>query len=808
MLGALLALAGYYATGFSFDASSDTLVVRGDPDLATYLRVAETFGGDEFLLLTFTPDEGEALSRDNLDTLAALESDLAEVEGVSDVFSVLDAPLLQSPPVPLGELADGYRTLASPGVDLALAERELTRSPMFRNLLITEDGATTALRIDLALDSELAQVDRERAALRARQRELQGRDQALPPAERARLSELEEAHERLRDHYVTRRDAVIDSVRGIRDRYQSFGDLRLGGVPMIAADMVAFVKSDLVLFGTTVLVLMMVVLYGFFRRVRWVVLPLVTSALTLLVTVGLLGAIDKPATVVSSNFISLLAIITISLTIHLIVRYRELLVREPGLSGRELVRETVRSKFAPCLYNALTTMAAFGSLMVSRIVPVEDFGLMMVLGIAAGFVATFSFFPAVLMLLGVAHPSHTASRELALTRVMGEWARWRYAGVTVAGLACAGAAAYGITQVSLDNRFLEYFQADSEIHQGLEFIDRRLGGTVPLDVVLQFEPYEPVSQEDDFFAMGQDETFPERYWFTRTKLDRVLAMHRYLEQRPELGKVLSVSSLDLVSRQLTDGQPLSSAEIAGVLGALPENLRDDVIAPYADPSSGQLRLNARIIESGAAFDRAELVRDIRTFAVAELGFEPDEVEVTGMAVMFDNMLKQLYDSQIDTLGYVLLAAAVMFLVLLRSVRFAVLGVVPNVIAAASVIAVMGYTGIPLDVMTITIAAISVGIGVDNAIHYLHRYSQERRHGKDVRLAVAWSHATVGRAMYFTTVTVAVGFSVLVLSNFVPTVHFGVLTAAAMVLALVANLLLLPSLLVLFLGPRRARALSR
>jgi len=803
LLALLMLVAGFYATRFSFDASSDTLVVQGDPELATYLRVSEQFGGDEFLLMTFRPDEADALTPENLDTLGRLEADLEALDGVSDVFSILDAPLLQSPPVSLGELSAGeYRTLGSPDVNRQMARDELTASPLFRNLLITDDAETSALRIGLALDGELLAVDRERAALRNRQRQLQAEDNSLSAEQLARLETLEARHDALREDYVAAREDMIAEVRDIRDAYRQYGTLHVGGVPMIAADMVTFVKNDLALFGTSVVVLIMVVLFVFFRSWRWTVLPVLTSAVTVLFTIGVLGAAEKPATVVSSNFVALLAIITISLTIHLIVRHRELAFRDPDLASSALVRETMVSKFAPCLYNALTTMAAFGSLMASRIVPVEDFGFMMVLGIGIGLLVTFSFFPAVLLLMPPTKPVPEQRGEFLLTRKMSEWARWHDVSIVVIALVCAVAAVVGISRVSLDNRFLEYFQEDTDIYQGMYFVDRNLGGTIPFDVVLRFEPYEAL-EEDDPFAIGVAESYAERYWFTRDKLDRVLAMHRYLQGREMVGKVLSVASLDLVARQLTDGEPLSSAEIAGVLGAVPEDLRRDLIAPYALPETGQMRLSGRIRESGPAFDRSELEREIERFAVEELGFPPEDVVVTGVMIMFDNMLNQLFDSQVDTLAYVLLAALVMFLVLLRSLVYATLGVIPNVLAAGAVIAVMGYAGIPLDMMTITIAAISVGIGVDDAIHYLHRFREERTGQGDVRLAVAWTHATIGRAMYFTSITIMVGFSVLMLSNFVPTQMFGLLTAVAMALALLANLSLLPALLVLFLGaPRR------
>jgi predicted RND superfamily exporter protein len=801
-------IAGVYMQRFSFDASSDTLVVEGDPDLAAYLDVSATFKGDDFLVLTFSPLEGEALSQNNLDILRALVERLRQIEHVAGTFSVLDVPLLRSPPVPLAELAEGFKTLDHPEVDLALAKDELRNSPLFKELLITSDGRTTAIRIDIEPDEALVDVEYRRAELKAL---------ASPTPQQAFAREqVEEEHRLARKAYLDRRDRMIADIRDARGEFSDIGVLYLGGVPMIAADMIAFVKGDLLIFGGSVLGLLMACLYGFFRSLRWVVLPVVGSALTILLTTGFLGFYGKPATVISSNFVSLLAIITISLNIHLIVRYRELYHLDPSAGVRDLVRQTMLSKFAPCLYNTLTTIAAFGSLMASSIVPVEDFGWMMCLGILIGFVLTFFFFPCVLLQLPLGNPGITLNEELAVTRVLSHNARWRPVVVVLVGLALSVVAFFGVSRVYLDNRFIDYFKADTEINAGMRFIDESLGGTVPFDVVLTFPAYEPLTgesvfgdEDDDFgddfgddFSDGTEDAFPERYWFTRDKLDRVTHVHRYMESRPEIGKVMSLTTMEDLAKEFTEGESLSSLEIAGILGLLPPHLLPELISPYAHPETGRLRINARVIESGSSFDRDELVGDIRAHAMEVGGFSEEEVQITGMLVLFNSMLNQLFSSQVDTLAYVLLATFTMFLILMRSVLYAVLGLLPNILAASLVIAFMGYSGIPLDMMTITIASISIGIGVDDAIHYLHRFKEEYDDNGDARLAVAWSHATIGRAMYFTSLTIIIGFSVLCFSNFVPTILFGLLVAVAMMLALVANLSLLPALLVLCKGSRR------
>lgn len=774
LTGALLLAAGF-ASRFSFDASADTLVVEDDPDLLLYREISAVFGGDDFLLVTFTPHAGDLLASANLDALGRLQRRLGEINGVTSVFSVLDAPLLRSPPVSIDELADGFRTLRSPDVDLALAADELASSPFFRELLISADGRTAALRVDIL---------------------------PMPMPERADTAE--------RRRQVAARAALIEAVRTVRAEFSPLGVLHLGGVPMIASDMIAFVKSDLAVFGGLVLVLVMAVLRAAFGQLRWVLLPLGCAAASILATLGALGFLLMPATVISSNFVALMAIMIISLTIHLIVRYRELLQAPAPLGAKKLVAATMTSKFAPCLYTALTTMAAFGSLTVSSIVPVEDFGWMMCIGLVLGFLVTFILFPAVLMLLDGGRPRPGLRVETGLIQRLSALSQRHPGKVAWASLAAAAAAAAGIAQLSVDNRFIDYFRDDTDINQGMVYIDQHLGGTAPFDLVLEFESWQAWDDAlagddpfaDDPFAKAPAadgaaaDPFPERYWFTRDKLDRIGLAHRLLEARPEVGKVVSLASLDELARQFNDGDPLSNVQVAAVLAALPPNIRDEVIRPYASPATGQARLWARVIESGPYFDRDQLVADIKQAVVREAGFADGAVTIAGMVVLFNGMVQKLVSSQVDTLGYVLLATFLMFLVLLRSPLFALLGMAPNILAAAAVLAVMGFAGIPLNMMTAAIAAVSIGIGVDFAIHYLHRYRRERALAKDPGAAIARTHGSIGRALFLTGLTIMVGFSVLCFSNFVPTVMFGLLVALAMALAFLANLTLLPSLLVL------------
>jgi hypothetical protein len=773
----LVALCAAWQTrNFAFDASSDTLVVQGDPGLETYREMAQIFGGDEFLILAWRPKSTPHFSRDALDKLAALQSEVTAVDGVASVLSVLDVPLIQSPPLSIENMASEYRTLRDVDTDLVLAKKELTSSVLFRDYLISKDGTSSVLRIDLVQDKRLM----------ALQEEIDGA--ADRPID---INDVEESYRQARLAFVERRQALVDEIRLIRLQHEPYADIYISGVPMIAADMIDFVKSDLRVFGLLVLSVIVVLLAFFFRRVRWVLLPLLISALSIVITTGLLAFVQKPVTVVSSNFISLLAILCISFSIHLIVRYRELLEESADRSQYDLVLKTMESKFAPCFYTALTTILAFGSMIASKILPIEDFGWMMCLGMVVAFIVTYIVFPSILLLLCKGGPSATLGNDVQLTIIFSRISRQYPSRVIVVSLMIAAVAGYGLSLVSYDNRFIDYFDEDTDIYKGMSFIDEHLGGTIPFDVFIQMDMYEAV--EDDFFSTA--EAWPERYWFTADRVDRVRELHEFVENHSATGKVISIATLEEQARAFNEGAALTSVELAYVLGKLPETIREQLLTPYARPELGLVRINARTKESGGYYSRDDLIESIKQKGAELEGVEKDDVVVTGMMVLFNDMLKSLAESQIKTLVYVVGATLLMFAILLGSFVLALVALVPNVIAAASVTAVMGYASIPLDMMTITIAAISIGIGVDDAVHYLHRFRQELEKHGDVYKAVEDAHRSIGQAMYFTSTVIFLGFSVLVFSNFLPTVYFGVLTALAMLMAMVANLTLLPALLV-------------
>jgi predicted RND superfamily exporter protein len=804
IIAVLVAVFGWFVPQFRLDASSDSLVLEDDADLRYYRSTRARYGSDDYLIVTYTP-RGPMFSQPVLRDLAHLREALRAIDGVADVVTILDVPLLESPPVDLTELGSGTRTMDTPGVDPESARRELIASPLFRDLLVSADGQTVAIRIDLERVEEYEQLLASRDALRKLALE-----RPLEPSELDRIDDLTRTIRRKTDRIIELEAGVIAQIRAVLDRHRSEAELFLGGVPMIVADSIRFIRHDLVVFGVGVFVFLVVILRVAFRRPRWILLPMLTCMSAAVVMMGFLALVEWRVTVVSSNFVALMMILTLSLTVHLIVRYRELHEHDPGAGQGYLVRATMRSKFEPCLYTVLTTMVGFGSLLVSGIRPVMDFGWMMVIGLAVAFLLAFTLFPAVLMLMA---PGRATSRKdltdrltSGLADLVQRWPKLTLAIFVVIGI--AGIA--GATQLTVENRFIDYYKHSTEIYRGMERIDRTLGGTTPLDVIIDApaEVEEIVDVGDDEWddewsealldeADGEAGITGRSFWLNSWQLPEVRRIHEYLDSLPETGKVISVvTAMDVLGRV----EPRIGRDdflLSIIHKRLPDEVKDVLFRPYLSEDGDQIRLSVRVFESDPTLRRDALLGRIGGHLTGTLGLAPEQVHLTGMLVLYNNMLQSLFRSQILTLGAVFIAILMMFLVLFQSLRIALISTVPTAVAAALVLGTMGWAGIPLDLMTITIAAITIGIGVDDTIHYVHRFDEEFRGDNDYWATVRRCHRSIGRARYYTSVTIMLGFSILMLSNFVPTIYFGLLTGFAMVAALLANLTLLPVMLVMF-----------
>ncbi len=786
---------------FKLDASADSLLLENDHALRYYRKTTAHYGSRDYLIITYAPG-GDLFSKSALGNLKLIRDDLKQLEGVDSVTTILDAPLLFSPPVSLGGMHGKLRTLETPGIDFSLARQEFQENPIYAGQLVSSDNRTTAILVNLLLDRENQELLLRRTELR--ERKYIGH---LTPKEVTELKEVSQSYRKRSTELMIQQRRDVATIREIMDRYRDHGTLFLGGPPMIVSDMVSYIKNDLMVFGLGVLLFIIITMWVIFRSARWVILPLFCCLAAILTMMGFLGMVDWRVTVISSNFISLMIIITISMTVHLVVRYRELCGNDQGADQRTLLREAVRLKAIPCLYTTLTTIAAFGSLTVSSIRPVMDFGMMMSLGLFTSYLISFILLPAGAMLLKRERvaPAGSSSpltlRFAAFTEAHGMKVLWFS---ILLGLLST----MGISKLVVENRFIDYFRESTEIYRGLVTIDRELGGSTPLDLIIDFKQEEPEPasydwEEEDLLGLEEEgDKDSAKYWFKSYRLERLEKVHDFLAGLPETGNVLSIVTFMKVVTRLNGGVPLDDYELAIMYDKIPGEIKDMLISPYVSVEHNQVRIAMRVRESDKNLVREALLRKIRTFLIEKMELQPEQIHLTNMLVLYNNMLRSLFRSQIMTLGLVFFGIMIMFLVLFRSLYIAVIAIIPNLLPAAMVLGSMGWLGIPLDMMTITIAAITIGIGVDNTIHYIHRFKKEFKKDRDYMACLYRCHGSIGRAMFYTSLTVIAGFSILTASNFIPTIYFGLFTGFGMFTALLAALSLLPQLLVTLkpLGP--------
>lgn len=820
----IVAFFGFHASKFRLDASADSLVLENDQALKFFREVKVKFGNEDILILTYSPNQ-DLFAQPVLDDLTTFGKELGALDHVASVMSMMTVPLIESPLVTLNELSEGIRTLQDPDTDRSLARKELASSPIYKDLLISADQKTTALLITVERDELFHKLLTERNALRSKA--LEG---PLSDYEQKQLELVSQQFTKQSVRLSAKEAQLIENIRGLIKQHQPMAQMHLGGVTMITADSIEFVRNDLSTFSFGILAFIVFLMIVAFRKPRWVILPMLTCTATSIVMVGFLGLVDWPVTVVSSNFISLMLIITLSLTIHLIVRYRELQREQPDMDGKALVLETVRLKFVPCFYTAFTTIVAFFSLVTSDIRPIIDFGWMMCLGVAVAFMLAFVMFPAMLVLLKPTEPVKSGNMVDRMSHALAIRVERYNVPLLLLFILLVVVSTIGISKLSVENRFIDYYKESTEIYQGMELIDSKLGGTTPLDVVIHAPKsfYEElnapeaidVDGEDDGLGEDGDDEFTDEededifseewlgeeeegditstsYWFNTYQLKQVAQIHDYLDSLPETGKVLSVENSMAMLRKINAQVADDSFLLAVLYKSLPPEIKQGLFAPYMTEDANELRFSIRLFESDHNLKRGELVEKIRAHLINEIGLEPEQVHLTGMAVLYNNMLQSLFRSQILTIGVVFFAILLMFLMLFRSLKVALIALIPNMVSAAFILGIMGWLGIPLDLMTITIAAISIGIAVDNSIHYMHRFIEEYEVRQNYWESVKACHGSIGQAIYFTSITITLGFGLLVLSSFIPTIYFGLLTGLAMLVALFANLSLLPILIVKF-----------
>ncbi len=785
----------YHSKDFNLDASSDALILEGDKDLKYLREINERYESKDFLVLTYSPVSSFE-EKETILNLQLLKSKIEKLSWVDSVITIIDVPLLKNTDENLMDRLKNYKTLAHPEIDKKKGFDEILNSPIYKNYVISEDGKTSGIVVYLKKDERLSEYIKVKDKFYNQL--LEGK---LNKEEKNNYKIFLKEYEEYKNLYNLRNHQNINEIRDVINKYGENAKIHLGGIPMIADDMIGFIKKDIIVFGLGVFLFIVLTLWIVFKNIRWVIIPLVGCASSVIIMIGLLGLIGWKVTVISSNFIALMLILNMAMNIHVTVRFLQLKKELNELSNSEIILETSRKMFLPILYTVLTTICAFLSLIFSGIKPIIDFGWMMTMGLIVSILITFFLLPSLLTLFTTHESINLQSSEKSkITSALGNFSKKNKILILGPTFIILILSLFGISKLEVENSFINYFDKDTEIYKGMKKIDEELGGTTPLNVIINFPIKEKkvINSDDEFSEWDEEESNENKakYWFTRDKMDKILKVHDYLDSLPEIGKVLSFGSILRVAEDLNNKE-LQSLEIAVLFSKIPEEIKKEIVSPYISVEKDEARINVRIKDSLKNLKRNDLIDKINQELNTKLGFEKNEYKLSGVLILFNNLLQSLFKSQILTLGIVMLGISAMFFILFRNLTLSFIGVVPNFIAAFLILGIIGLKEIPLDMMTITIAAITIGIAVDNSIHYIYRFREEFKKIKNYELTIDRCHNTVGIAILNTSITIVFGFSILVLSNFIPTIYFGIFTGIAMLLAMISVLTLLPKLILIF-----------
>ncbi len=768
LVGLVVILFMFGATKLKIDASSDTILLKNDADLMFTREVAAEFKTPSILVIAYTPNK-PLLSKYTQNEIKKMSQELMKLDQIDSITSILNAPLLLSANKPIKELITNIPTLENSKLNLDVVKKELLTSPLYKNNLVSSDFKTTAIVLNL----------KEEEALSKRDRDMQ----------------------RDKNHIF------IQNIRSILSKHKSGGQLFLGGVNMISDDLISFVKNDLFVFGTALLLLLIIVLWVTFKELRWVIIPVLICISSIVITAGVLGFFGWEVTVISSNFIALQLIITLAIVLHLIVRYRELVHKCPNCSQKELVLETMLSKLSPSFFAIITTIVGFSSLIFSNILPIINLGWMMSSGIAISLLISFILFPAILVRLPKSKSDIENRQRFSPTAILSNWVEHYKNIIIVVSILVVLFSLSGAAKLIVENSFINYFRPSTEIYKGMEIIDSKLGGTTPLDVIVRFKDKTKTKAKtiqtnldddfEDFSSEFENEKNENQYWFTQEKMKLIMQIHDYLDSKPEIGNVQSFATILKLGKKLNEGKELDNFSLALLYNKLPEKFKKTILTPYLNIDKNEVRFATRVVDSNENLRRDKLIQEINHDLSQIVDPKSAYFRQSNLMILYNNMLQSLFKSQIITLGFVLILLFMMFMFIFKNIKIALIAITSNAVSIGVIFGFMGWFNIPLDLMTITIAAISMGIGVDDTIHYIHRFYEELKIDGDFTKAMHRSHSSVGYAMYYTTFTIMLGFSILILSNFTPTVYFGFLTMAAMLMALLGAILLLPVLLLVF-----------
>ena len=786
----LLSIAFYQGKKFQLDASADTLLIENDPDL-NYLRsVNERYSSEDFFVVTYSPKQ--TLNKSNINEFKKFVNEINNFKWVSKTISILNSPLFESSDKPLIEKIKDIEYITSKDVDFNKALKELKNSPVYKKLIINDDASVFGIVVYIKDNQEyLSALKLNKNFLDKKQKnQLTSLDKIqfekhsiyLEKLKKQRNKEYEDYNAEIRSHIVN---------------YKSQSSINLSGIPMIVEDLINYVKKDIAIFGSGVFIFMLITLWIIFRDIKWVIFPLLSCLISIALMIGTLGYLNWKVTVISSNFISIMLVLTMEINIHYIQRYKQFQNLYPKKTETQLTQLTSNGLFQSILYGVFITIIGFLSFIFCDIRPVIDFGYMMSVGLIISMLVTMILLPSLIIQFKPKIAKKNKTKDSKFFKNLANFAINQKLLIIFSSAAILLASFYGSSKITVENSFINYFNKNTEIYKGMKLIDEKLGGTTPLEIIVKFkDTSSKKDSSDDFFETSNSDEFKDSYWFTNFRTETITNVHKYLESLPEIGKVLSFYSVIQMGEKINANKKLGSLEMAILYSKLPDDIKKNIVTPYISIENNEARFSVRVVDSNPNLNRKELLKKIQRHLEENLKISNDDFKVTGVFVLFNNQLQSLYKSQIQTLSFSYFGILVALFILFRSWKLSLIASAPDIVASMLILGSLGFLKIPLDMMTITIATIVMGIGTRAGIYYINRFKSEFLIHKDYKKTIIACHETVGRSIVIAALTIIFGFSILVLSNFNPTINFGILIGIAIFAALILSLTIMPLLLLM------------
>ena len=786
----LLSLSFYQGKKFQLDASADTLLVENDPDL-NYLRsVNERYASEDFFVVTYSPKQ--PLDKSNIKEFKKFVDEINNFKWVSKTISVLNSPLFESSDKPLIEKIKDIEYITSKNVDFNRALKELKNSPVYKKLIINDDASVFGIVVYIKDNQEyLSALKVNKNFLEKKQKnQLTSEDKIQFEKHSIYLEKLKKQRNKEYEDYNA-------EIRSHISKYKSQASINLSGIPMIVEDLINYVKKDIVIFGSGVFIFMLITLWIIFRDIKWVIFPLLSCLISIALMIGTLGYLNWKVTVISSNFISIMLVLTMEINIHYIQRYKQFQDLYPKKKETELTQLTADGIFQSILYGVFITIIGFLSFIFCDIRPVIDFGYMMSVGLIISMLVTMILLPSLIIQFKPKIAKQDKSKNSKFFRNLADFAINKKLLIIFSSTAILLASFYGSSKITVENSFINYFNKDTEIYKGMKLIDEKLGGTTPLEIIVKFKDSSSKKDSgDDFFETSSSDEFKDSYWFTNFRTGTITNIHQYLESLPEIGKVLSFYSVIQMGEKINDNKKLGSLEMAILYSKLPDDIKKNIVSPYISIENNEARFSVRVVDSNPNLNRKELLNKIQKHLEENIKLSKDDFKITGVFVLFNNQLQSLYKSQIQTLSFSYFGILIALFILFRSWMLSLIASAPDMVASMLILGSLGFLKIPLDMMTITIATIVMGIGTRAGIYYINRFKSEFAIHKDYKKTIRACHETVGKSIVIAALTIIFGFSILVLSNFNPTINFGILIGIAIFAALILSLTIMPLLLLI------------